>query len=52
MKKKQDKSDAKRIVIPLLMSLPLILAVIVVMLKFGDTIRDLISVAIKMAVVS
>lgn len=52
MKKDKEKSLAVKIIIPLIMALPLILAAVAVSLKYGGTIRDLINVAIKMAVVS
>lgn len=39
-------------IIPLLLAVPVILALAVLLVKYGETAKDLIHVAIKMAVVS
>lgn len=52
MKENERKSGCKRWIIPAVLALPVILILMLVLIRYGGTVKDLIQIAVKMAVVS
>lgn len=52
MKKTQQTFNLKHWLIPIVLAIPVIAAILFILNRYGETAKDLIHVAIKMAVVS